>query len=84
MANQNVKFTKRYGYIDYPTLTNAIIDRLISNANKIELNGESMRQKRKKIVNFATNSANLMFWNRFLRNYGTNYSVTMEPKQTLL
>ena len=40
--------TKWYDYIDDPTLADAIMDRLISNANKIELKGESMRQKRKK------------------------------------
>lgn len=31
-----------------PTLADAIMDRLISKANEIELKGESMRQKRKK------------------------------------
>ena len=40
--------TKWYDYIDDPTLADAIMDRLISNANKIELKGESLRQKRKK------------------------------------
>lgn len=36
-----------YDYIGDPTLADAIMDRLISNANKIELKGEFMRQKEK-------------------------------------
>lgn len=40
--------SKWYDYIGDPTLADAIMDRLIANANKIELRGESMRQKRKK------------------------------------
>jgi DNA replication protein DnaC len=39
---------KWYDYIGDPTLADAIMDRLVSNANKIELKGESMRQKKKK------------------------------------
>jgi DNA replication protein DnaC len=39
---------KWYDYIGDPTLADAIMDRLISNANKIELKGDSLRQKRKK------------------------------------
>ena len=31
-----------------PTLADAIMDRLVANANKIELKGESMRQRKKK------------------------------------
>lgn len=37
-----------YDYIGDTTIADAIMDRLIANANKIELKGESMRQKRKK------------------------------------
>ena len=37
-----------YDYIGEPTLADAIMDRLVANANKIELHGESMRQKKKK------------------------------------
>jgi len=40
--------TKWYDYIGDVTLADAIMDRLVSNANKIELKGESMRQKKKK------------------------------------
>lgn len=40
--------SKWYDYIGDPTLADAIMDRLIANANKIELRGESMRQKQKK------------------------------------
>ncbi len=39
---------KWYDYIGDPTLADAIMDRLVSNANKIELKGDSMRQKKKK------------------------------------
>ena len=40
--------SKWYDYIGDPTLADAIMDRLIANANKIELKGESMRQRKKK------------------------------------
>lgn len=40
--------TKWYDYIGDATLADAIMDRLVSNANKIELRGDSMRQKKKK------------------------------------
>lgn len=40
--------SKWYDYIGDPTLADAILDRLVSNANKIELKGESMRQKKRK------------------------------------
>ena len=39
---------KWYDYIGDATLADAIMDRLVSKANKIELRGESMRQKKKK------------------------------------
>ena len=39
---------KWYDYIGDATLADAIMDRLVANANKIELKGESMRQRRKK------------------------------------
>lgn len=39
---------KWYEYIGDPTLADAIMDRLVSNANKIELKGDSMRQRKKK------------------------------------
>lgn len=37
-----------YDYIGDPTLADAIMDRLVANASKIELKGDSMRQKLKK------------------------------------
>lgn len=40
--------TKWYDYIGDPTLADAIMDRLVANASKIELKGDSMRQKLKK------------------------------------
>ena len=39
---------KWYDYIGNPTLADAIMDRLVANASKIELKGDSMRQKLKK------------------------------------
>ena len=38
---------KWYDYIGDPTLADAIMDRLVANASKIELKGDSMRQKLK-------------------------------------
>ncbi len=40
---------KWYDYIGDPTLADAIMDRLIANGNKIELRGESMRQRKKSL-----------------------------------
>lgn len=39
---------KWYDYLAEPTLADAIMDRLVSNAIHIELKGESMRRKKKK------------------------------------
>lgn len=39
--------SKWYDYIGDATLADAIMDRLVANANKIELKGESLRQKNK-------------------------------------
>jgi DNA replication protein DnaC len=39
---------KWYDYIAEPTLADAIMDRLVSNATHIELKGESMRRRKKK------------------------------------
>ena len=39
---------KWYDYIGDATLADAIMNRLVANANKIELKGESMRQRKKK------------------------------------
>lgn len=39
---------KWYDYIGDLTLADAIMDRLVANASKIELKGDSMRQKLKK------------------------------------
>lgn len=40
--------SKWYDYIGDPTLADVIMDRLVANSNKIELKGESMRQRKKK------------------------------------
>ena len=40
--------SKWYDYIAEPTLADAIMDRLVSNAIHLELKGESMRRKKKK------------------------------------
>jgi DNA replication protein DnaC len=39
---------KWYDYINEPTLADAICDRLLANASRIELKGDSMRRKSKK------------------------------------
>lgn len=39
---------KWYEYINDPTLTDAILDRLTANAHRIELKGESLRRKKSK------------------------------------
>jgi len=39
---------RKAGMLARGTLAGAIMDRLVSNANKIELKGESMRQEKKK------------------------------------
>ena len=36
---------KWYDYINEPTIADAIMDRLTANAHRVELKGESMRQK---------------------------------------
>ena len=41
---------KWYDYIAEPTLADAIMDRIIGNAIHLELKGESMRRKKKKII----------------------------------
>ena len=39
---------KWYDYIAEPTLADAILDRLLANASRIELKGDSLRRKNKK------------------------------------
>lgn len=43
-----LSIAKWYDYIGDPTLADAIMDHLVANASKIELKGDSMRQKLKK------------------------------------
>ncbi len=38
-------------YLGDPTVADALLDRLLSNANRIELKGESMRKKEKPLTN---------------------------------
>ncbi len=38
-------------YLNDPTVADALLDRLLSNANRIELKGESMRKKEKPLTN---------------------------------
>lgn len=38
-----------YAYIDEPTIADAILDRIVHAAHKVELKGESMRKKKKSI-----------------------------------
>lgn len=48
MAAERLPVDKWYDYIAEPTLADAIMDRLVSNAVHIELKGESMRRKNRK------------------------------------
>ncbi len=75
--------SKWYDYIGDPTLADAIMDRLVANANKIELKGESMRQRKKKIIYICKESyrtecgtvCSVMTY-RLQRYNGTDYSAT--------
>ena len=46
IVTSQLPINKWYEYINEPTLTDAICDRLTANANKIELKGDSLRQKK--------------------------------------
>ena len=48
IVTSQLPVAKWYNYINEPTLADAIMDRLLANASRIELKGESMRQKTKK------------------------------------
>lgn len=48
IITSQLPIAKWYDYIGDATLADAIMDRLVANANKIELKGESMRQIKKK------------------------------------
>jgi DNA replication protein DnaC len=43
---QNVSWVDRTDTIGDPTLADSILDRLVHNAHRIEMRGESMRKKR--------------------------------------
>ena len=40
--------SRRHEQIGYPTLADGILDRLVHNAYRIEMSGESMRKKKKE------------------------------------
>ena len=48
IVTSQLPVAKWYDYINEPTLADAIMDRLLANASRIELKGESMRRKTKK------------------------------------
>jgi len=48
IITSQLPIAKWYDYINDPTLADAILDRLTSNAHRIELKGESMRRKKIK------------------------------------
>lgn len=48
IVTSQLPVAKWYDYINEPTLADAILDRLLANASRIELKGESMRRKSKK------------------------------------
>ncbi len=43
-----------HAYLNDPTVADALLDRLLSNADRIELKGESMRKKEKPLTNVNT------------------------------
>ena len=47
IVTSQLPIAKWYDYINEPTLANAIMDRLLANATRIELKGDSMRRKNK-------------------------------------
>jgi DNA replication protein DnaC len=46
MVTSQLPVDARYDSLDHPTLADAILDRLVHNAYRLELRGESMRRKR--------------------------------------
>ena len=46
IVTSQLPVNKWYEYINEPTLADAICDRLTANSNKIELKGDSLRQKK--------------------------------------
>jgi DNA replication protein DnaC len=48
IVTSQLPVAKWYDYINEPTLADAIMDRLLANASRIELKGESMRRKKTK------------------------------------
>ena len=47
-VTSQLPIAKWYDYINEPTFADAILDRLIANAHRIELNGESLGRKKLK------------------------------------
>lgn len=48
IVTSQLSVSKWYDYISEPTLADAILDRLLANASRIELKGDSMRRKTNK------------------------------------
>ena len=48
IVSSQLPVSKWYDYISEPTLADAILDRLMANASRIELKGDSMRRKTNK------------------------------------
>lgn len=48
IVTSQLPVSKWYDYINEPTLADAIMDRLTANAHRVELKGESMRQRNRK------------------------------------
>ncbi len=48
IVTSQLSIAKWYDYINEPTLADAIMDRLLANASRIELEGDSMRRNNKK------------------------------------
>lgn len=48
IVTSQLPVSKWYGYINEPTLADAIMDRITANAVRVELKGDSMRRKNQK------------------------------------
>jgi DNA replication protein DnaC len=57
MVTSQFPVDRWHGLIGDPTLADAILDRLVHNAYRLELKGESMRKQRKRLTDSeATNT----------------------------